>query len=155
MLLGLQLVLCNDCPSCRSLSPKSAPGSSGHAGWIAAPLPYSRCVSRSDDSFSHTPLGGAECLGAHGLFILSGISVLNSSLFQESRGFGASKHSGPMGRAQPVPTSCVSVTAKHTAHQLPKPCSPGKFLWIKRCQTEGTTSVPPLALGSAPCFSTV
>lgn len=27
-----------------------------------------------------------------------------------------------------MPTSCVSVTAKHTAHQLPEPCSPGEFL---------------------------
>lgn len=33
-----------------------------------------------------------------------------------------------MGRPQPMPTSCVSVTAKNTAHQLPEPCSPGKFL---------------------------
>lgn len=33
-----------------------------------------------------------------------------------------------MGRPQPMPTSCVSVTAKNTAHQLPEPCSPGEFL---------------------------
>ena len=71
---------------------------------------------------------GRRCLGARGLFILGGISVLNSSLFEESRGFGASKHNGPIGRPQPVPTSCISVTAKNTAHQLPAPCSPGEFL---------------------------
>lgn len=33
-----------------------------------------------------------------------------------------------MGSPQPVPTSCVSVTAKNTAHQLPEPCSPSEFL---------------------------
>ena len=71
---------------------------------------------------------GGRLVGAHGLFILSGISILNSSLFQESQGFGASKHPGPIRRPQPVPTSCVSVTAKNTAHQLPEPCSPGEFL---------------------------
>lgn len=27
-----------------------------------------------------------------------------------------------------MPTSCISVTAKNTAHQLPAPCSPGEFL---------------------------
>lgn len=124
-------------PASASL-PNLPPGSTGCTGWSSAPtIPHpvpSHCVSRSEDSFSQTPLGGAvggcgeACLGGCGLFILSGISILNSSLFEESQGFGASKHPGPIRRPQPVPTSCISVTAKKTAHQLPEPCSPGEFL---------------------------
>lgn len=133
-------------PSCPSLPPCSHPTCAGCPGYPvwgpapAQPLPPSSLHRHEGEGASRSPRP----------FHPPGVSAPNSWLFEGSRGFGAPHTRRPDWQPQPVPASCVLVTAKHTAHQLPEPCSPGESSGIRRCQTAGCLSLS-LAVGSARC----